>query len=143
MTFVVRVVPAAPDASERAECEAGRQLRCCLRRSGPDEPSVLITHESRPLGTPWGEAGPVFVHTTGCPGWPGEADTVPDWWDAKDLVLRGYARDGSMHHAAHRLVRAGEGVGLALAAVLEDDLVAEVDVHNLLAQCFVARVVRG
>lgn len=124
------------------DVDGGSQLRCCLARSAPGEDLLLIGHAPLAADRPWREVGPVFVHAGPCPV-PHDPRLVPDWLDEAPRVLRAYDDGGAMRYAANRVVEAGEGVEAALAAVLEDEEVAEVHVRNLLAQCFVVRAVRG
>lgn len=129
-----RPVQAYPDAG-------GEQLRCCLRRSTGGERLLLVGHAPLRDASPWQEVGPVFVHAEPCPR-PADG-TVPTWFDDDPRVLRAYDARGVMRYERNRVVAAGEGVAGALADILGDPGVAEVHVRNLLAQCFVARVVRA
>jgi hypothetical protein len=119
----------------------GAPLRCCLTVSRPGERLLLIGHA--PLAAPraWQEVGPVFVHAQPCPGPVG--GQTPPWFDESPRVLRAYDASGRMLYDHNRLVGAGEGVDAALRAIFAAQEVAEVHVRNVIAQCFVARAVRG
>ena len=125
------------------DSEGGSQLRCCLRRSRPGDRLLLISHAPLAADRPWREVGPVFVHAEACDGWAGGIGTVPAWFDDAARVVRAYDSTGAMRYDANRLVRAGEGVAAALADVFGDPTVVEAHVRNSVAQCFVARAVRG
>ncbi|HET7823006.1 MAG TPA: DUF1203 domain-containing protein [Ornithinibacter sp.] len=125
------------------DTEGGSQLRCCLRLSRPGDRLLLISHAPLAADRPWREVGPVFVHAGGCDGWAGGVGTVPAWFDDEARVVRAYDSTGAMRYDANRLVRAGEGVAAALDDVFRDPTVVEAHVRNSLAQCFVARAVRG
>ena len=116
------LLPAAQQSRRQASAHLARTPRC---------------------GRPWREVGPVFVHAERCGGWAGGVGTVPGWFDDEARVVRAYDSTGAMRYDANRLVRAGEGVAAVLCDVFRDPSVVEAHLRNSLAQCLVARAVRG
>lgn len=127
--------------SVKVDDQGGEQLRCCLTRSEPGEPVMLIAHAPLQADSPWQEVGPVFVHAQDCPGRAASSE-LPDWFDDGPRVLRAYTSGGTMHYAANRVVEAGDGIAAGLEQMFGDPLVAEVHVRNMVEQCFIARAVR-
>ncbi|WP_157180862.1 DUF1203 domain-containing protein [Actinopolymorpha alba] len=85
------VVPGAP----------GRPVRCCLRRTTPDERVVLISYAPvhhaafTDRTAPYNEVGPIFVHAEECEGYV-EDGGFPSAWREAPQVLRAYAPDGEI-----------------------------------------------
>lgn len=124
---------------ELLDSEGGAQLRCCLTRSRTGDNLLLMSHAPLRHERPWREFGPVYVHAEACTGHDPAAG-VPAWLDDGARVLRAYRSDGSMQHAAHRIVGPGDGVARALTEMLGEPGVVEVHVRNLREQCFILRV---
>lgn len=84
----------------RTDTEGGSPLRCCLRRSKPDERIVLIAYApvaGRASGALGGydETGPVFVHADECEGYVDDGH-YPSTVGRHRQVLRAYRADGSI-----------------------------------------------
>lgn len=127
--------------NEPVTLPAGQQLRCCLHRSRAEEGVLLISYAPLAAERPWREAGPVFIHADPCPE-PFDGD-LPAWLDEGTRVLRAYDAEGTMLYAHNRIVPAGAGVRAALAEQFGAAEVAEVHLRNEVAQCYIARAVRG
>jgi hypothetical protein len=117
----------------------GKPLRCCLRRSTPDDEIALISYAPvRPDAftdhtLPYGEYGPVFVHVGTCDGY--EPDGLfPPAWRKHPQVLRSYAADGRLLDG---VVTQPEDDRMAIAAeLLSDPDVAFVHSRTISVGCF-------
>lgn len=127
--------------NENVTLSAGQQLRCWLHRSEEGERLLLISYAPLSAERPWREAGPVFVHAEECPE-PFE-EGFPEWLDDGPRVQRAYDTDGSMLYRYNRIVPTRAGVRAALAEQFAAPEVAEVHLRNELAQCYIAKAVRG
>lgn len=110
---------------------AGAPLRCCLTLSREGEQIALISHRPSPLGGPYAEVGPVFVHVDPCPGFTG-TDFPADFTDRR-AVLRPYDATGQMLDGV--LAEPGESEG-ELKRLFDDPEVALVHVRNVIAGCW-------
>jgi hypothetical protein len=153
MRFVISAIPAerldamrrdgTDDAGERLEPfvaeEDGAPLRCCLRDARAGERLLLIAH--RPGGTAgaYREIGPVFVHAGPCDGY-AEPDSYPAGFRDRQQVLRAY--DG-----AGRIVDAvlvdGVHAESGIARLLGRPGVATVHSRNVLYGCYMFAIGRG
>ena len=111
--------------------EAGVPLRCCLSLSTDGEQVALIAHRPSPLGGPYAEVGPVFVHAEACPGFAG--DGFPADFSERRAVLRPYDADGLMLDGV--VAEPGTSDG-ELKRLFDDPEVALVHVRNLIAGCW-------
>ncbi|HEX6340797.1 DUF1203 domain-containing protein [Umezawaea sp.] len=121
----------------RAEAP-GSPLRCCLRRAGDGEPVVLFRYSPAAGRGPYEEVGPVFVHAEPCDG-PDRTDALPDELRRAPRVLRAYDAHGRIHTG--ELARPDE-LEAALARLLADEHVAEVQVRSPSHGCFLFAVTR-
>jgi Protein of unknown function (DUF1203) len=110
---------------------AGAPLRCCLTLSTDGEQVALIAYRPSPLGGPYAEVGPVFVHAEACRGFAG--DVFPADFRERRAVLRPYDADGLMLDGivAERGTSEDE-----LKRLFNDPEVALVHVRNLIAGCW-------
>lgn len=111
--------------------EAGQPLRCCLTLSGEGEQIALIAYRPSPLGGPYAEVGPVFIHAAACPGYTG--DGFPPDFRERRAVLRPYDAQGQM--LAGLVAEPGTSEG-EVERLLDDPTVALVHVRNLVAGCW-------
>lgn len=123
---------------ERA-AEAGFPLRCCLRLSAEGERIALIAFRPSPLGGPYAEVGPVFVHTGACPGHPA-AEVFPADFAGRRAVLRPYDADGLM--LAGLVAEPGQSLD-ELEKLFTNPRVASVHVRNVVAGCWNFSVCRA
>jgi hypothetical protein len=126
---------------EESVSEGGDQLRCCLRLSEPGERVWLIAHAPLTAQRPWREVGPVFVHADRCPGYPLRSG-LPGFLHGGRRVLRSYTHDQAMYYPGNRVTVAGDDLVAILLELFADPRIAEVDIRNVEAQCFLARVTR-
>ncbi len=110
---------------------AGAPLRCCLRMSTKGEQITLIAYRPSPLGGPYAEVGPVFVHATECPG-PSDPDFPADFRERR-AVLRPYDASGQMLDGV--LAEPGTAPG-ELKRLFDDPAVELVHVRNVIAGCW-------
>jgi hypothetical protein len=110
---------------------AGAPLRCCLRLSTPGEQLALIAYQPSPLGGPYAEVGPVFIHRFECAGFSG--DGFPEDFRERRAVLRPYDAAGLMLDGV--LAEPGTSEG-ELKRLFDDPKVALVHVRNLIAGCW-------
>ncbi|HEU4945659.1 MAG TPA: DUF1203 domain-containing protein [Kribbella sp.] len=110
---------------------AGAPLRCCLTLSTDGERVALIAYRPSPLGGPYAEVGPVFVHAKACPGYSGEV--FPDQFRDRRAVLRPYDADGQMLDGVVAEPGTSEG---ELKRLFDDPAVALVHVRNVIAGCW-------
>ena len=109
----------------------GAPLRCCLRLSTPGEEIALIAYQPSPLGGPYAETGPVFIHRSECPGFSG--DGFPADFLERRAVLRPYDVAGQMLDGVVAEPGTSEG---ELKRLFDDPEVALVHVRNVIAGCW-------
>jgi hypothetical protein len=110
---------------------AGAPLRCCLRLSTPGEQIALIAFRPSPLGGPYAEVGPVFIHLSECPGSTG--DGFPEDFRDRRAVLRPYDAAGLMLDGVVAEPGTSEG---ELKRLFDQPEVALVHVRNVVAGCW-------
>lgn len=111
--------------------EAGLPLRCCLTLSTEGERLALIAYRPSPLGGPYAEVGPVFIHKAACPGYTGGG--FPPAFRERRAVLRPYDARGQMLTGLVAEPGTSEG---ELTRLFDDPAVALVHVRNLVAGCW-------
>ena len=114
----------------------GSPLRCCLERSGDDEPVVLFRYSPAAGKGPYEEIGPVFAHATPCGG-PPRTDVLPAALCATPRVLRAYTPDGRIHDGVVALPD-----DAAFEKLFTDPEVAEIQVRSASHGCFLFAVTR-
>jgi hypothetical protein len=129
------------------DADGGSPLRCCLRRSTPGEELYLIAHRPFTRPGPYAEAGPVFVHASGCPGYH-ENDAYPAGYrDWPTMVFRPYR-----HHAelncdaiAYDAIRMGEGATAEalIGSIFADPTIGFIHTRNVQAGCFMFSITRA
>lgn len=152
MTFRVHAIPAEQLRAVRARgrddlgnalrpvpAGGGEPLRCCLRDAAPAEPIALIGHRPSPLGGPYAETGPVFVHAEECPGYP-EPAAYPAGFRTRRQIFRSYGVDGRIVDAE---VVAGAVAEAAIERLLARPEVARIDSRNVAHGCYMFRVERA
>jgi hypothetical protein len=110
---------------------AGAPLRCCLRMSTDGERIALIAYRPSPLGGPYAEVGPVFIHAAECSGHAGPG--FPADFHDRLAVLRPYDEAGQMLDGV--LAQPGTSEG-ELKRLFDDPAVALVHVRNVIAGCW-------
>ncbi|WP_185448021.1 DUF1203 domain-containing protein [Kribbella qitaiheensis] len=110
---------------------AGAPLRCCLRMSTEGEQIALIAYQPSPLGGPYAEIGPVFIHVDECSG-PALSGFPLDFLDRR-AVLRPYDAAGLMLDGV--LAEPGTSEG-ELKRLFDDPAVELVHVRNVIAGCW-------
>jgi hypothetical protein len=128
------------------EHAGGSPLRCCLRRSRPNEPLALVSFA--PLRRwaaerdvdpgPYDEVGPVFIHPVECEGNPDRG--LPAELLDSQRVFRSYDANGSI--TGGRLVEPGDGAEQVFEELFEDPETELVHVRALDFGCFTFEVRR-
>jgi len=152
MSFQVCAIPAAEldrirdrgvdDMGNRLDprpAGGGEPLRCCLRDAAPRERIVLLGYRPSPLGGPYAETGPVFVHAAGCAGYrsPG---AYPAAFRDRRQVLRAYGADGRI--VGGELVD-GVDAEAAIDRLLARPEVSRIDSRNVTYGCYMFRIQRA
>ncbi|WP_405879775.1 DUF1203 domain-containing protein [Streptomyces sp. NBC_01384] len=141
--------PMVPFADE----EGGAPLRCCLRRSEPDEVIALVSYaplrrwaaETGADPGAYDEQGPVFIHADDCPG----PDLYGYPFPGAHRTVRRYSAEG--HILGGRLVENpdenpdsfDEAFDEAFAEAFADPEVASVHVRAVEYGCFLYEVRRA
>ncbi|MFD1152483.1 DUF1203 domain-containing protein [Saccharothrix hoggarensis] len=130
---------AGTDAHHEWHAESpGAPLRCCLRKAGPGEPVILFRYAPGAGVGPYEELGPVFAHAEPCDG-PASTAEFPHAFRNAPRTLRAYTADGRIHDGG---VAQPDALAQRLDALLDDPLVAEVQVRSASHGCFLFAVTR-
>ncbi|WTX00908.1 DUF1203 domain-containing protein (plasmid) [Streptomycetaceae bacterium NBC_01309] len=132
--------------------DGGAPLRCCLRRSEPDERIMLVSYaplrrwaaETGASPGAYDECGPVFVHAEVCPG-PSSGTAYPLELHGERRVFRAYSADGRILGGTFLQDpgNPGSDVEGALDDVFADPEVALVHVRAVEFGCFLLEVRRA
>jgi hypothetical protein len=117
----------------RVDDEGGSPLRCCLRDTLPGESIFLIAYTPPGVAGPYAERGPVFVHTSACPGY-SDVHHYPAGLAHRRQIIRGYDHAGNM--ATATLVADGAEAEQELVAVLGRPDIEVAHVRNVAAGCY-------
>lgn len=132
--------------------DGGAPLRCCLRRSEPDEPIMLVSYaplrrwaaETGASPGAYDECGPVFIHAEACPG-PSTGIAYPLELHGERRVFRAYSADG--HILGGTFLQHSEDpasdVESALDNAFADPDVALIHVRAVEFGCFLLEVRRA
>lgn len=121
-----------------ADAHPGFPCRVTLEDAAPGTALLLLNHVSRPREGPYRTAHAIFV-TEGAAAPARFVNALPPVFGPRVLSLRGFDAGGMMVDA--RLAQPGEA-GAGLRALLADERIVEVDVHNAVRGCFAARARR-
>jgi hypothetical protein len=129
---------------QQRTAEGWEPLRCCLRPARAGEDIALISYSPWPLpwGTPWAEAGPVFVCHRRCAGYQTPDEYPPDLAD-RHTQLNPFDHEGSRAYEHITFVAPGEDHAAAVAKVMDHPGVACLHVRSATAQCFTFEVRRA
>lgn len=144
--FIASVRAGGPDAhgqaAERVISDgAANPCRCCLRNIEAGEAMLILAARPFPEPQPYAETGPVFLHAEACAAWGGDG-VPPVLATAPDYLVKGYTADNRIRYGTGAIVPADE-LAAAVAARLEHEEVAFVDIRSARNNCFQARAVRG
>src|SRR6266702_8247612 len=103
-TSTFRMVPLSTEVAERArraaeagaadhavviaDSPSGYPCRHCLRFAKPGERVILFPYAAIPVGHPYSETGPIFVHAEPCERYAATDEFPADF--RKDRVMRAY-----------------------------------------------------
>lgn len=121
-----------------ADTTPGYPCRVSLEDAAPGTAMLLVNHISRPAEGPYRASHAIFV-TEGAQAPARYVNALPPVFGPRVLSLRGFGADGMM--VAALLAQPGEAEA-ALRALLADERIVEVDVHNAVRGCFAARARR-
>ena len=121
--------------------EPGLPCRHCLEEAPLHGKVLLVSYQPLQQKTPYAGRGPIFICADDCEAF-SERERLPEIVASRHVNLRAYDGTGKMLYAHSKLAR-GEGAGLEIASMLEDDEVAEVHAHTALHGCFLCKFVRG
>lgn len=118
----------------------GAPCRRCLHDASPGEVVDLIAYDPFPSSsvTPYRGNGPIFVHAHECPIFTG--DTIPDTQLRRLLSLRAY---DEKHMMVASDVIEGNQLEDAGKAMLADEQVMYINVHNAKPGCFAFKIERA
>ncbi|MET9628016.1 DUF1203 domain-containing protein [Lentzea sp. NPDC006480] len=140
----MRIHNVSPSASfsdpgrEYRASEPGVPLRCCLRRSLPDEPVWLFRYSPTSGKGPYEEVGPIFTHVE-CPDTP-SLDRLPDELLDESRILRSYNAAGQINDGS--VVSPGS-FGQAVEGLFTDPSIESLQVRSLSHGCFLFAVTRA
>ncbi len=149
MRFLVTAIPTAELDRIRAggvddlgnelrpqRADGGEPLRCCLRDATAGEDLLLIGYRPSPLGGPYAETGPVFVHADRCAGYR-EPAAYPAGFRHRTLVFRSYGPDGRIVDGE---VVTGPDTEPAIERLLGRPEVARIDIRSIPYGCYLFRI---
>lgn len=113
-------------------------LRCCLRKSLPDEPVWLFRYSPAAGKGPYAEVGPIFTHVD-CPASP-SSDRLPVELLNNPRILRSYNAAGQINDGA--VVEPGS-FNRAIEESFNDPTIEMLQVRSLSHGCFLFAITRA
>ncbi|WP_447005286.1 DUF1203 domain-containing protein [Saccharothrix isguenensis] len=130
---------AGADEHHESHAESpGAPLRCCLRKAEAGEPVILFRHTPTAGVGPYEEVGPVFAHAEPCEG-PESTTKFPEAFRHAPRALRAYTAEGRIHDGE---IARPETLPDRVAALLDNPLVAEIQVRSVFHGCFLFAITR-
>ena len=120
------------DSPESSPC------RHCLRWAHPGERVILFPYTAIPLGQPYSETGPIFVHANECPRYSATNQYPADFRSGR--VFRAY---DSNYNIIDAQVMDGSEPEVAIESLFQNPETAFVDVRSVTRGCFTFRVQRA
>jgi hypothetical protein len=149
-----RVVPLSTEVAERARRAAeagaadhaivtadsptGYPCRHCLRFAKPGERLILFPYASIPVGHPYSETGPIFVHAEACQRYSTTDEYPADFRNGR--AFRAYDENYNMIDAE---VANESEPGLVIERLLQNPEAAFVDARSVTRGCFTFRIQRA
>ena len=118
--------------------DPGVPLRCCLRKSLPDEPVWLFRYSPSQGKGPYAEVGPIFTHVD-CPGEP-SLDRLPVELLNNPRILRSYNAAGQIHDG--EVVEPGS-FDRVIEGLFNDPAIESLQVRSLSHGCFYFAITRA
>jgi Protein of unknown function (DUF1203) len=128
---------AADHAIVVAESPTGYPCRHCLNFAQPEERMVLFPYEAIPVGHPYSETGPIFVHAESCERYAATDEFPADF--RKGRVMRAYNSKFDMIDAEIVDGREPESI---IEKLFQNPDTAFVDVRSITRGCFTFRIRR-
>ncbi|MEU3648495.1 DUF1203 domain-containing protein [Lentzea sp. NPDC034063] len=118
--------------------EPGVPLRCCLRKSLPDEPVWLFRYSPTSGKGPYAEIGPIFTHVE-CAEEP-SLDRLPVELLNNPRILRSYNAAGQIHDG--EVVEPGS-FDRAVEGLLNDPSIESLQIRSVSHGCFFFAITRS
>jgi hypothetical protein len=128
---------AAGYARLKADAPQAYPCRHCLRWAQPGEHVLLFTYASIPLGRPYAESGPIFVHEQACEPYHATSSYPPDLRNGR--VLRAYDSEDNMIDA---VVVDGAEPDKLIAKLFANPGTAFLQVRSVTRGCFTFKIER-
>jgi hypothetical protein len=128
---------AAGHARIKVDAPESYPCRHCLRWAQPGEEVLLFTYTSIPLGRPYAESGPIFVHEQACEPYHATSTYPADFRNGR--VLRAYDSEDNMIDAV--VVEGGEPETL-IAKLFANPSTAFLQVRSVTRGCFTFKIER-
>ena len=129
----------APDhAIVTANSPNGFPCRHCLRWAKPGERLILFPYAAVPLGHPYSEIGPIFVHAESCERYAATHEYPADFRDGR--VMRAYNSKFDMIDA--EVVNGNEPESV-IEKLFQNPETAFVDARSVSRGCFTFRILRA
>src|ERR1044072_7581744 len=120
------------DSPESSPC------RHCLRWAQPGESVILFPYAAIPVGHPYSETGPIFVHADGCPRYSATNEYPADFRNGR--VFRAY---DSNYNIIDAQVMKGNEPETMIDSLFQNPDTAFVDVRSVTRGCFTFRIQRA
>ena len=120
------------DSAESSPC------RHCLRWAEPGERVVLFPYAAIPVGHPYSETGPIFVHADECQRYSATNEYPADFRNGR--VVRAY---DSNYNIIDAQVVDGSAPEVVIESLFQNPGTAFVDVRSVTRGCFTFRVQRA
>ncbi|PYJ72475.1 MAG: hypothetical protein DME75_04675 [Verrucomicrobia bacterium] len=128
---------AADHAIVVADSPTGYPCRHCLHFAQPEERMVLFPYEAIPVGHPYSETGPIFVHAESCERYAATHEFPADF--RKGRVMRAYNSKFDMIEA--EIVDGSEPESI-IEKLFQNPDTAFVDARSITRGCFTFRIRR-
>ena len=153
-TSKFRIVPLPTDIAEKArrmaesgaadhavivvDSATGYPCRHCLRFARPGERVVLFPYQAIPVGHPYSESGPIFVHVEPCERYGAIGEYPVDFRNGR--AFRAYDKNYNIIDAE---VANGSGPEAVIEKLLENPKTEFVDARSVSRGCFTFRIQRA
>jgi hypothetical protein len=121
-----------------ADSPGSAPCRHCLRWAQPGERVILFSYAAIPLGHPYSETGPIFVHADKCERYSATDEYPPDFRTGR--VFRAY---DSNYNIIDAQVGDGRDPALVIQELFKNSETAFLDVRSVTHGCYTFRVQRA
>ena len=120
----------------------GFPCRHCLAHIDIGDEFLVLAHRPFSSLQPYAETGPIFLHARACDRYPESAQPPPALLERSQMIVRGYGRDERIVYGTGGVVETTRIAEIA-SRLLEDPVIAFVDVRSASNNCFFCRLERG